>query len=61
MGNREVRFEAAQALAQIGPEAKAAGPALIEASKDEYGRVREAADEALRKITEGETDAKPAD
>ncbi len=50
-----VRSHAAQALGQIGPEAKAAVPALIEALKDENENVRNAADGALRKITDGES------
>ncbi len=50
----DVRSYAAQALGRIGPEAKAAVPALIEL-KHERRFVRRAADEALRKITEGES------
>ncbi len=46
---------AAHALGRIGPEAKAAVPALSEALKDEYGLVRKATDVALRKITEGQS------
>ncbi len=49
-----VRYRAAQALGRIGPEAKAAAPALKEALKDENELVRKATGEALRKITEGE-------
>jgi HEAT repeat protein len=45
-----VRTNAAQALVQIGPKAKAAVPALAEALKDKEPSVRGAAAEALRKI-----------
>ena len=46
----DVRINAANALANIGPEAKAAVPALIETLKDEKAYVRRAAGAALDKI-----------
>jgi HEAT repeat protein len=50
-----VREHAAETLGQIGPDAKAAIPALRLAAQDGVPQVREAALEALRRI-----DAKPA-
>ena len=44
------RASFAQALGAIGPEAKAAVPALREGLKDKDERVRTAAAEALKKI-----------
>ena len=45
-----VRSIAAEALAEIGPDAKEAIPALERASQDENKHVREAAAAALAKI-----------
>ncbi len=45
-----VRRSAARALGSLGPEAKAAVPALIEALKDEDSGVRASAARALDKI-----------
>ena len=45
-----VRYHAAEALGQIGPEAKAAVPALIQALKDEDRDVGQSEAEALEKI-----------
>jgi hypothetical protein len=45
-----VRCEAALSLGKLGPEAKAALPALQEAAKDTLGVVHEAAQEAIRVI-----------
>ena len=46
----DVRLSAATTLGQIGPEAKAAVPALIEAQNDEDARVRRFAASALDRI-----------
>lgn len=46
----EVRVAMAQALAELGPAAKAALPALERALQDQHEAVREAAAEALEKI-----------
>jgi HEAT repeat protein len=48
--DEEVRRYAAKALGNIGPKAKEAVPALIEALKDENLDVRYYAQEALNKI-----------
>ena len=48
--DEEVRQNAAKALGEIGPEAKAAIPALREALKDDYKAVRKAAEDALKEI-----------
>ena len=46
----EVRIAAILALGSIGPEAKAAVPALSNAARDGQAGVREAATDALKKI-----------
>lgn len=51
--NPEYRREAALALSEIGPEAAASVPALINAFKDSDWTVREAAADALGKIKVG--------
>jgi len=47
--NLRVRLAAAEALGGIGPEAKAAIPALVELLKDDDWRLRWAATEALER------------
>jgi HEAT repeat protein len=49
-GDRVLREAAATALGRIGPGARAAIPALVKATRDSHGWVREAALQALRKI-----------
>jgi len=44
------RWAGASTLGYLGPDAKAAVPALIQATKDKYGAVSSAAAEALEKI-----------
>jgi HEAT repeat protein len=44
------RIQATRAVGRIGPEAKAAVPALVDALKDPSAKVRECAREALTKI-----------
>ncbi len=51
----DVRSNAAGALGQIGPEAKAAVPALSEALKDDEARVRSSAADALDQIRSDDT------
>src|SRR6267142_432625 len=46
----DVRVASALALGVIGPEAKAAVPALVSAARDGLAPLREAAGEALKKI-----------
>jgi HEAT repeat protein len=48
--DESVRYRVARALGHIGPDAKAAIPALIEALKEPDARVRVAAAEALMEI-----------
>lgn len=55
MLNPRVRQQAAEALGKIGPEAKAAVPALIEALKDGDRWIRAPAERALEKINTPET------
>ena len=50
MRDDKVRGTAAEALGQLGPAAKAAVPALLDACEDRSVLVRHAAIEALRKI-----------
>jgi HEAT repeat protein len=45
-----VRRTAAEAMGQIGPDARSAVPALTEALKDEDEKVRQAAQAALKKV-----------
>ena len=52
--NASVRYAAAVALAQIGPEAKAAVPALIKGLNDPANFVRAAAAVALKTIDPGQ-------
>ena len=49
-GNIEVRIAAIQELAQMGPAAKAAIPALVSASRDARSAVSEAAKDALKRV-----------
>jgi HEAT repeat protein len=64
--DKNVRMGAAYALAEIGPDAKTAIPALGEAAKDKEEVVRKAADYALKRLQDpnpqgkqGEQSTKP--
>jgi len=55
-----VRSSAAEALGDIGKEAKDAVPVLVQTLRDQYGSVRTSAANALGKIGEGGIDVVPA-
>ena len=57
-GDRVQRETAAQTLGEIGPSARTAAPALRRALEDEHSWVRGAAEQALKKVEPGATDAK---
>ena len=58
-GNATMRMMAATCLGEIGPDAKEALPMLSLLLQDTNRLVREAAKEAIRKITEGESTELP--
>ena len=58
--DRDVRAQAARALARMGPQAEAAIPALIDALDDDNKEVRQGAARALGQIGPSAEDAVPA-
>ncbi len=59
-GPAEARWEAADVLGQIGPDARPAGPALVAALKDPDPRVREVTVQALGELAPDVPGAVPA-